>query len=150
MNKKILDRFWDKVDKTSNPNGCWEWTAYSTQAGYGQFANWYGKTAYAHRISYEIANNAITKKDIVCHSCDNPKCVNPNHLWLGTPQQNLKDRDIKGRQAKGIQQGLSKLTETQVLDIRTKSMRAIDYAKKYRVDITNIYQIQNRETWKHI
>lgn len=94
----IENRFWSKVNKTDNLNDCWEWKAGSRGKGYGaiKFNN---KIIDAHRLSWMIANNNynLTKEDYICHRCDNRKCVNSNHLFLGNAQINAKDAFDKGR-----------------------------------------------------
>lgn len=99
----IEERFWRKVDKKSESE-CWEWKA-NIVGGYGVFAFSHLKTIKAHRFSYELKYGKIPDGMLVCHHCDNPKCVNPNHLFLGTPADNMRDRDAKGRQAKGDANG---------------------------------------------
>ncbi len=90
----IKKRFWAKVNKTES---CWIWTASKNKAGYGFFwptaERWIG----AHRYSYYLANGKFDQMKFVCHSCDNPSCVNPNHLFLGSNSDNIKDASIKGR-----------------------------------------------------
>ena len=83
-------RFWEKV-KIAGPNECWLWIGKRSH-GYGKFL-----THRAHRVSYAIANSSIPDGLNVCHSCDTPLCVNPEHLWAGTQGQNNADRDAKGR-----------------------------------------------------
>lgn len=91
-----IEKFWAKVDKT-NLDGCWEWMGcVRSQNRYGGFS-WNGKAEYAHRVSYMITYGPIPNSFIVCHKCDNPRCVRPDHLFLGTDADNMHDRDAKGR-----------------------------------------------------
>ena len=86
-------RFWSKVNKT---DGCWEWTAYLNKQGYGRYG--IGSNVYrAHRLAFEEAYGPIPEGMFVCHKCDNPSCVRPDHLFLGTNSDNLKDCSAKGR-----------------------------------------------------
>jgi hypothetical protein len=88
-------RFWAKVQKTEA--GCWLWTGCTNHAGYGLFALRHGKLAIAHRYAWTLDGRAIACGMNLCHSCDNPACVNPAHLWLGTQQENIRDCVAKGR-----------------------------------------------------
>ena len=94
--KTIIERFQEKyrINKKTN---CWEWQGYLDRDGYGQLHINQTKVNKAHRLSYEIHKGEISSNLCVCHKCDNPKCVNPEHLFLGTHQDNIKDKVSKGR-----------------------------------------------------
>lgn len=93
----IEQRFHKKYQKCEK-TGCWLWVSNFSKDGYGRL-KFKGVTTLANRFSYALHNGAFKKDLLVCHSCDVPRCVNPNHLWLGTCAENHKDRDAKGRQA---------------------------------------------------
>ena len=96
IKQENIHLFWEKVKKTDT---CWEWTAAKNEKGYGVFG--IGKeTDKAHRISYRLLVSEIPQGLFVCHKCDNPKCVNPDHLFLGTAQDNVKDMILKKRNKK--------------------------------------------------
>lgn len=111
------DRFWSKVNKTKT---CWEWTGALNHCGYGTF--WFNnKTVHAHRLSWVIANNRhVPKGKLTLHKCDNPKCVRPDHLFIGTQRDNVYDCLNKNRRAKlfGESHGRSKFTSEQVNAIK--------------------------------
>jgi hypothetical protein len=148
-----IDKFWNKVDKTSNPNGCWIWTGYTFKRGYG-LLQLKGIKWTTHRLSYTLLKGNIPDNMYVCHTCDNPSCVRPEHLFLGTHNDNMQDRDTKGRTLKGNQNGNAKLTEQQVLEIRnlyvTTKISYKQLALRYNVSEYPISQIINRKLWKHI
>lgn len=150
INKKIKERFWAKVKK-GGEDDCWEWIgAKARKYGYSKIK---GKFIGAHKLSYKINKGLIPKGILVLHSCDNPPCVNPKHLWLGTQLENMKDRDKKGRMARGEKIGICKLTQKQVNEIREKynkrdiSQRGL--AKQYKISQFNISLIINNKTWKN-
>lgn len=148
--KTDKERFWEKVDKSGE---CWEWTAGKNSSGYGKF-NVNGKTTSSHRFSYEIANGYIPDGMLVCHRCDNPACIRPSHLFVGTDGDNARDRNAKGRAAKGEEQGGSKLTEKDVKKIRDEYSHGKttqeNLAKKYGVWQRTISDVVNRITWEHV
>src|SRR5690606_33099234 len=105
--------------------------------------------------SWQLHFGEIPDGMVVCHTCDNPSCVNPHHLFLGTPADNNQDRTRKGRTVApvGEEHGLSKLTEKQVLEIRelaNEGMTKAAIARQYGVDRGTIYHIVNRITWRHL
>lgn len=112
----VVQRFWRKVQKS---NDCWEWQG--ARANYGHF--WAGKHMTAHRMSYELAYGSIPDGLLVLHQCDNPFCVNPAHLFLGTQADNMRDMRNKGRHTVGTASATAKLTADQVRAIRQSYAR---------------------------
>jgi hypothetical protein len=149
------DRFWKHVNKSDNEE-CWEWLASKNVKRYGQF--WYrhsGKyvSGTAHRFSWMIHYGKIPDDMLVCHHCDNPACVNPNHLFLGTNQDNMNDRNRKNRQAKlkGSANGFSILYEKQVIEIKNLlkqgDLSFPKIAKIYGVSRSTISAISTGQNW---
>lgn len=150
--KTIEQRFWDKVDRRSNKE-CWNWKASIFTNGYGQFRKGKHKIV-AHKFSWELHRNLIPDGLCVLHTCDNRKCVNPNHLFLGTHQDNMDDKVKKNRQSRlnGIDNGKSKLTEQQIIEIRKKH-KILTYkqiAIKYDISLKQVYNILKYKQWKHL
>src|ERR1044071_9273813 len=143
------DRFWEKVDKSGD---CWLWTAGKSSRGYGKFFIAQNEPEIsAHRFSYELAHGPIPEGMYVCHRCDNRRCVNPSHLFLGTHQQNIEDMVVKQRHAQGNRNGCAKLTVVDVVAIRqryaTGSVTQSALAAEYNVTQTAIYGVVRRITW---
>lgn len=124
-NSDPVPRFWRKVDQRS-PDECWEWTGSRTMQGYGTLMLTVDpyQTVRAHRLSWEIHNGAIPADLWVLHHCDNPPCVNPAHLYLGTPRENARDRASRNRgwetKLRGENHPTSKLSDAQIAEIRSR------------------------------
>lgn len=146
------DRFWRNVDKRSGhgPEGdCWEWTAARLPAGYGRFTLG-GAEVRAHRVSYQWATGKDPGDLMVCHTCDNPGCVNPEHLFIGTALDNSDDKVKKKRHLYGEAHRKAKLTDDQVRLIRSDTRRQVDIAAAYGVTQGLIGMIKRREIWRHV
>lgn len=140
-----------QVDDTT---GCWVWTASILQTGYGQIQV-DGRPMKAHRLSWILARGPIPDGLCVCHRCDNPKCVNPDHLFLGTAAENTADRHAKGRSAMGPGSGTAKLNEQTVAEIRRLYTRyghvnnSVHLARRFGVAHSTIGRIVRGERWTH-
>ncbi len=162
MSRNNVETFWSHVDKSSE---CWIWKGGKDKDGYGRFYISKPKMfKIAHRFSYFIHNGFIDDSLLVCHTCDNPSCVNPNHLFQGTVQDNSDDMKRKGRQPKGdnipyekrkrgVHHGDAKFTEKQVLKIRSqyaagKTMDAL--MNIYKVNRSTIARMIRGQTWAHL
>ena len=149
--KSITDRFWAKVDK-GGPDECWPWTGNRLPKGYGQFKP-FGLQRYAHRVSWALAHGTTPDGTIpggmcVLHSCDNPPCVNPAHLFLGTKTDNMRDKVAKGRQAKGVDNGQAKLSEDDVQAIRASLGESRkEVARRFGVSAATVGDILCGRTW---
>ena len=142
-------------------NGCWDFSGCIQSNGYGRIT-YKRKTMGAHRLAYLAFIGEIPTGMDVCHKCDNRRCVNPAHLFIGSRKKNMEDCVRKGRQAKGdrlsaLKSGektnFAKLTERQVLEIRERiknKEKISDIAKKFYVSDDNIRRIARRDTWRHI
>ncbi|MCD1287310.1 HNH endonuclease [Brevibacterium sp. CCUG 69071] len=119
--------------------------------GYGLFS-FGNRHRRAHRASYELHVGPIPDGLVVRHKCDNPPCVNPLHLEVGTGVDNTNDRFIRGRSARGESGGRAKLTEAQVLEIRSISddLNYREIAMKFSISRSTVWQIVRRKTWRHI
>jgi len=153
--KDPIERFWKNVSITSkNSNkGCWEWVGRKSYKGYG-IMKIKSKSVQAHRFSYELSNQSkIPEGLLVCHHCDNPTCVNPHHLFLGTIPENNLDRDRKGRKALGERNGKSKLTEDDVKKIKNLIKLGIsdsEVARRFNLWHTTVRAIRVGITWSHV
>lgn len=168
----LLGRFWSRVRMG---DGCWEWQGSRTQFGYGKIKV-QGVERTTHRFSWELANGPIPPGAYILHRCDNPPCVRPDHLFLGTQADNIHDMDDKDRRnapsehlgargeahwtrqkpeaaARGERVGGSKLTADDVREIRrlrTEGLTLKVIAARFGVTFTNVDMIVNHQTWKHV
>jgi len=136
-------RFWVKVRKGDD---CWHWIGAALPRGYGRFY-WRGKPRYAHRVSLEIAGIEVPDNAIVLHSCDNPACVNPAHLRVGTQTDNMRDAAIKGRTVRvgdwrGTKNPKAKLSDVETAAIASSSLRTSALAAQFGVSRTRVQQIR--------
>jgi hypothetical protein len=159
-------RFWEKVQKDDvNDRGCWRWTGAHGEFGHGHLSicrNGEQWLVQAHRVSYWLNVGDIPFGLWVCHHCDNPWCVNPRHLFIGTRSDNMRDCARKGRTAaqarpecmpRGESHGMVELTEKQVRDIRAayaSGATQVQLARRYKVGQPHISSIVLRKVWRHV
>ena len=173
----LEERFWQHVDKRG-PDECWEWTGRRTQktsrtargVGYGQFVLYppdvpKKKTVIASRLAYTL-HHGKEPENLVLHTCDNPPCCNPDHLYDGTHKDNARDRDSRGRNGwatgkydnrntvRGTRQHLAKLDEEKVREIRrlyaTGRYSQLKLGEMYGINQSNISEVVRRKTWAHV
>ena len=150
----IHRRFWRHVNKSAR---CWEWTGCTQANGYGRVGTGVGRRVdFTHRVSWRLAFGEIPDGLFVCHHCDNRRCVRPDHLFLGTLQENADDCRLKGRRDRpqGEQHPRAKLTANAVLAIRAVSVpdlrTAQAIAARFGVTPATIYSIRARRSWRHV
>lgn len=140
--KSLSERFWEKVNTSMK---CWFWQGHISRLGYGKFMG-----RHAHRVAWELTNGFIPASLDVCHSCDNPACVNPQHLFLGTASDNIKDCVNKGRlNHRGENNSNAKLTRTLVEQIRKINLPQRKLASLFHVSKGTIYYIQKGISWQN-
>lgn len=147
----LSDRFWSRVDRRG-PDDCWSWTGTTTGDGYGEIKD--RKVRYlAHRLAWMLTMGPIPDGAALLHSCDRRSCCNPRHLAPGSPAENSADMVRKGRSARGERVHGARLTEVDVVAIRTSRARGASFhslARRYGVARTTIKRLTNRVTWAHV
>jgi hypothetical protein len=143
----LIDRF--HAGYVVDQSGCWVWQKSKTLAGYGKIYD--GRPADAHRVAYELFVGPIPSRLFVCHRCDTPSCVNPDHLFIGTHADNMKDMHQKGRarthSLRGEAHPSAKLTQSQVDAIRLSAEKSSVLAQKHGVDRHHINNIRGGRAW---
>lgn len=129
--------------------GCMNWTGHRYASGYGRLTI-ARKDWMVHRHVWTMHHGAIPSGMLVCHTCDNPACGNIEHLFLGTSQDNMTDKVVKGRQQRGEGHPRAKLSEEDVRHIRASRARQIDLAAQYGVAQNLISKIKRRRVWRHV
>jgi hypothetical protein len=150
----IADRLWSKVDKSGE---CWTWTGFRDPNGYGRIMirePQGNRPSLAHRVAWELVNGPIPEGMNLCHHCDNPPCVRPDHLFLGTDADNMADASRKGRTTFGERGPAAKLTEQDAKDIRARyaagGISQQTLAKEYGLAQATVSELIRRLTWTHL
>lgn len=153
---KDIKRFISKIDIIHDVlSNCWKWTSSLDKDGYGLITIYKNNKAHnvrSHRASYEMfTGKLIPKRMVICHTCDNPKCVNPNHLFLGTQKDNIRDKVNKGRQPRGDKNYNAKLSWDIVGEIRYKYNNNVntieELSKLYKSNISDVSLIISNQIW---
>jgi hypothetical protein len=150
--QKRIPQFWARVKVTANSDRCWEWTGYCLKSGHGVTSR-KAEVMLAHRFAWFITHGEVPSGLHVLHSCDNPPCVNPNHLFLGTHQDNVADMVSKGRQQRGERCHLSKYTEdvVRLLKERLRSGWTVRKCSEVMgIPYNTVGAINRGYSWKHV
>lgn len=148
------ERFFDKISLDIPASSCWIWQAQKDKDGYGRF-HYKGKSQSASRVAYQLFVGSIPSGLFVLHICDVRACVKPNHLYLGTQADNIRDRDERAKRRnwniRGEKHGRAKLTKDQVIEIKKNNSDSdIVLGSQYGVTRSAIYHIRRGYNWKHI
>lgn len=159
MPQSQVNRFWTKVAITANDKLCWNWTANKNKKGYGSFsfyidANKSSDTFRSNRVSFFMTNGYIDDEKLICHSCDNPSCVNPKHLFIGTQSENMLDMFSKGRgiPRRGALNFNAKLTVDdlpKIFELKELGWKYTEIAKHFSVNPSQISRIFCGKRWIH-
>lgn len=157
----MIDDKWIANRAVEDETGCWVWRGAKTGHGYG-VVGWREdgrrRQTTAHRYVWQQIHGPIPQGIVVCHRCDNPPCVRPDHLFLGTQRENLEDMTRKGRRVVGEQSHLARLTEDQILEIRRRYQRrapgcrgnSATLAAEFGIRRDHVLQIVRGERWRHL
>ena len=165
--RPVFDRFWEHVRMASS--GCWEWTGADNRRGYGQVhVDKSRPHVTTHRVAWELTYGLIPDGMFVCHRCDNRRCVNPGHLFLGTNIENMEDCRRKGRLATGLRNGQHTMPERRARGVRNASAKlnpervreirrlagegtpSAQLASMFSVSLKTIWCVVMRSTWKEV
>lgn len=147
------EAFWQRVEKSNDPDSCWLWLGVRGQSGHGRMSI-NGEMRYAHRIAFLLCHGSLPPA--VCHTCDNPPCCNPKHLWAGTIALNNKDRAAKGRSASrvGEENTSVRISEKDVTAIRadyaTGKTTQTEIAERYGLSFQHVSDIVGGKNWSHL
>jgi hypothetical protein len=149
---------WIRSQTVTDSNGCWIWQRAFNNYGYSiisiKGSSKKGHCTLVHRLLWSLVNGPIPEGGWILHKCDNPPCINLDHLYLGTPKQNTHDTVTRGRHRyiahPGSKNGSHKLTESDVLFIRKSTLKVAELAAMFNVHFGTIYSILCRDNWKHI
>lgn len=156
--ERVVRIGWTEVVRRPELGPCWEWNGARGQAGHGQI-RMHGSTRQVHRVTLEHHSGPIPEGENSLHRCDNPPCLNPDHLFAGTQKENMHDMWRKGRQQLYVDQPLgsrhpgAKLTEAQVLELRAMRQGGATYQSlvvRFGISKTNVADIVKRKIWRHI
>lgn len=155
--RERFERWWKEDQET----GCWNWQGKLLDTGYGQFNLNGDRPVLSHRAAWLIYRGEIPHNPnsaygtyYLCHTCDNPQCVNPDHLFLGDQQSNMNDKMAKARHnygiSRGVNHGNAKVSEGDIRTIRASADSLTTLSKRYGLAKSTVAAIRKRETWKHV
>ncbi len=158
MNPQPANPFWQRVDRSGGENACWPWLGKIDHDGYGRLYAPPEQWAKAHRVAWRLTHGPIPAGQVVCHACDNPRCVNPAHLYLGTQKENMQDAVRKGRhdahRRTGERNPNHRLTAQQVDEIRNQfdagQYTCRQLAQRHHLSQSAIWRILQQQRWQNI